>query len=553
MPDLIFKKNTSSFLNNVYKNSINPSTQAVNYFPLHGSVTMLDRKYIFDTIQLAVTGTDANIGFTVLKNQMLEKPLFFLGYSFRDLLAWRAIQNLKDINSKVNMWVMLTPNEIKKTTFFTQLGFKTIIGNTADFLEFITTLPENGVSSNPSVKNNNILPQYSYNKVSDSTPTRRIEDFFEGFEPTWNQIISKDIKALAALSEIENKIYEGSHLIVTGMIFSGKTTLAMQLFNLLHSKNKIVYFLRNAPSIEEAQFIINAIKNNHLPEQPIIIIDDFCGSFEGVDQLFKAKMGKIVGFDRFYNYDSLNHKVQSYNVKYIEITELRGTDPSIIWDSIPQSIRNSKLKSEVLKNSNTLLEIIDRSLKTDEQIENRVKKMLHFLEKDVELLELLLLAAYFQIAKSYLSMNVLIAYFDTTNYHHIYDLIEKMKDQILEAYKEPIFFEAEQDYYKLRSTLYAYKILNQTNKEILKSVISKVADRVPNSYIYRYDIFKKYAYDSDLTKKIFLNVNEGLSFYEKVYQKDNNIYTYQHAAIYASSKGDYKSAFEYINRALMKK
>lgn len=548
LPQRIFEGSGDKFLNNVYLNSINKHSNVVNFFPVHGHIDTPDKEYIFDTIQLADTGNDSNIGFTVLMNQLLENPIIFMGYSFNDLFAWRAIKKLSERNeNNTNIWVLLREEEEDKSIFFEQLGFKVILGNTSDLLELIGEIdfPDEKIAK----ANKKLLPEYSYQESIKTTPHRRVEDFYEGFEPTWNQIIQSSIKPLSTLSSVEDKVYMGKNIVITGMIFSGKTTIAMQLMYRLHQKNMEVYFLKNSPTEEEAKYIINSVKGHQLDYKPIIIIDDFCSTVSGIELLLQSNVVQIIGLDRFYNYDSLQHRFMKYKVEYTEITELSDVDASMIWDNIPVSIKNNRPKSRVLEKSSTVLELIDNSLKKDEQVKSRVKKMLDSLKSNPDLLELLVLAAYFQRSKSYLSMDVLIAYFENTNYKELFSLIKKLRDQIFSV-SEEMLFKNDQDYYVLRSTIYAFKILDQIDSQSLKNVILKVAKNVPNNYIYRYDIFRKYAYDSELIKRAFYQVKEGLHFYEIVYKKEPNIYTYQHAAIYASMKGDFDSAFKYIDRAM---
>ncbi|GLC89691.1 SIR2 family protein [Lysinibacillus piscis] len=543
---VVVSENSKQYLNDIYINSINKSPQAINYFPVHGSVENAQSEYIFDTIQLADTGNDSNIGFTVLTSQLLEVPTIFIGYSFKDLFAWRSLKKILGKNENgTNMWVLIRREELSSAPFYEKLGFKILIGDTKDFLEYL----EDVEVESSRTKLVNILPEYSFEKLVNTTSVRKVEDFFEGFEPTWNQITQSDIKMLSFLYEIENLCYKNKHIVVTGMIFSGKTTVGMQLLYRFINSNKPAYFLRKPPTLAEAKWIIKSVNEVELDSKPILIIDDFCSSFEGVELLMQSKKVQIIAFDRFYNYDSLHSRFEKYNIEYFEITEISNADLSLVWDSIPFSIKNRRKKFQVLEQSKTIFEVVDGSLKHDEQVVTRVRKMLQSLKSNKKLLELLVLAAYFQRAKSYLSMDVLIAYFNTGDYSEIYSLIQALKDQIIGVSNEEILHQ-DQDYYVLRSTIYAYKIIGEVDKETLSEVIMKVATNVPNSYIYRYDIFRKYAYDSELIKKGFWKLEDGIKLYNIVYDKQPNMYLYQHAAIYARDKNDFESAFKYINKAM---
>ncbi len=55
----------------------------------------------------------------------------------------------------------------------------------------------------------------------------------------------------------------------------------------------------------------------------------------------------------------------------------------------------------------------------------------------------------------------------------------------------------------MRSKLFAEKSFSVIDASIISNVMNKFLDKVGNHIIYRYDIFKRRAYDADLTKKAF--------------------------------------------------
>lgn len=65
-------------------------------------------------------------------------------------------------------------------------------------------------------------------------------------------------------------------------------------------------------------------------------------------------------------------------------------------------------------------------------------------------------------------------------------------------------FNSSQDYKAMRSKLFAEKSFGILDSKIIALVMNKFLDKIGIHIIYRYDIFKRRAYDADLTKKHFL-------------------------------------------------
>lgn len=83
------------------------------------------------------------------------------------------------------------------------------------------------------------------------------------------------------------------------------------------------------------------------------------------------------------------------------------------------------------------------------------------------------------------------------SYQNIYKLVTTLQDQIIE---DVIITNEDQDYFTLRSSIYASKIMDLADKDRLKSD-TKVAYNVPNEYIENYYMFKRSAYDSEMILK----------------------------------------------------
>ncbi|WP_291091010.1 tetratricopeptide repeat protein, partial [Empedobacter sp. UBA7494] len=118
-------------------------------------------------------------------------------------------------------------------------------------------------------------------------------------------------------------------------------------------------------------------------------------------------------------------------------------------------------------------------------------------------------------------------------------------------YSGDLNLEEDQDYYYPRSYFIAETIIDVVSSEVLKSVMNKTLNNVPNTRIPHYNVFRKYAYDKILVAKAFPNWKEGMEFYEKVYDMDfNNPYVLQQGALYLAYKKKYTTAFEWIDKAI---
>jgi len=563
--DLPYKINFSQkYLNNVYVNSFQLDNSAVNYLPLHGSIFSKDqRKYIFSSIDL--THNTKNEDFNILKNKILEKHIFFLGYSFEDLLAWNAIndlnQNISTVQHK-NKWVLLTDFDQEIETFFSTLGFKTIYGYINDFLTFIkNTFDEKNLIHNTNELDIS-LEKFSITNKIKLSPTKPINEFFLGFPASINNIINGSIPKLSSFQKILDLSYENKHIITTGLFFSGKTTVAMQLAHYLHStnKNKHVLFFEDPPTEEHVELLIKTLINSN--KNYIIIVDNFCNRYNAIEKLLNQNPNQIqiLAFDRFYIFDSIRYKFNKPNIEEIELVDLEDSDVNLIWNNIPENLKVTEKPSKKF----TVFEMILSSINQHEQLSKKVKDLLISIQKqNKDLLLLLLMSAYFERCRTPISMDVLIMFFSPKyDYKGIYQLIKSLKDLLVEKnISQYIDLDRQQDYFSIRSPIFGETVIKNVNKTEFQLFLSDFTKRVGTIFIPNYDIFKKYAYDSHLIKTIFdktqqndtlstENYNKGIEFYNEVLKYDEkNLFTFQHMAIFSSYHHQFENAFIFIEKA----
>jgi hypothetical protein len=173
-------------------------------------------------------------------------------------------------------------------------------------------------------------------------------------------------------------------------------------------------------------------------------------------------------------------------------------------------------------------------------------------EKDKFLAEFLVLSSYIHYTRIPLSFEMALSYFNDRI--ESYEVILEMKDDLgdlLKDYSGELVLDNDQDYYYPRSVYTAETILDLTNPDLLKEVISDVLYKIPSAQICHYNIFRKRAYDKNIISKAFHDWKEGKDFYEEVFESDfRNPYVLQQGALYLAQKRRYTEAFHWIDKAI---
>jgi tetratricopeptide (TPR) repeat protein len=139
-----------------------------------------------------------------------------------------------------------------------------------------------------------------------------------------------------------------------------------------------------------------------------------------------------------------------------------------------------------------------------------------------------------------------------TDFKEIYLLLRRL-EQLISDNTGTTFINYEledQDYYVPRSTIVGEAVLSRAEPAALKSVIKRFYENVSPYRIPEYDSFKRSAFDNDLMVRAFVDVDEGLAFYEEQFPVERLPYILQQAALYASKKRHFQEAFDLIDRAL---
>jgi tetratricopeptide (TPR) repeat protein len=551
LTERIFENSNRYYLNN---NSIHgPSfsdLDAVEFFPLHGSILNDDRPLIFSSLSIASTFSSSPKLWNDLIRAIEKKPVLFWGYSLSDSGILQTLNSihLQGLDRK-DKWVVLYKEMPDEELYFKSLGFNIIIATNKELFDFFSknlSNPEEELAQK-------LIPtkQLFHTEFVPSSgvglPVREITEFFLGGVPTWSDIYSRNVYITSHFSKIQNLIFSEKNTIIVGTPASGKTTLLMQLSAFTEfNGHKIVL---NYPTVEKAKNVINKLNGSNA----LIFVDNFTDDIQGFTYFNKFSNVKLVGFDREHNFEVVSHFVNRKDYNIYSVTTLSDIDIQELFNKIPDSIKNRTLKTKKAHTDEqaSLFEFVSLNLK-HAGIKERYKNVIVELEKEDELLtDFLLLSSYVHYCKTPLSFDMAYSYFAEYigSYKEIYDLKAQLGRLIIQ-YIGDLVDKDEQDYFVPRSVLVAETIIENVQSKYLRRMLYRFVDNLPAYKISNYHIFKKKGHDKSLIAKAFPDWEEGKYYYEKLMQDDShNPYLLQQGALYLSYKSRYIEAFYWIDKA----
>lgn len=555
IPKIVSSDNSKRFINDLLVNGENADANRINYLPLHGCVENPENEYVFDVQSLATTfGNNSRI-WSYLSNACEKNPTIFLGYSYSDNSVIQALSSYRTFeNAQKEKWILLYNPTDDQIEFYEALDFTIIKGEIKEFLELLPNILDNEELSGKKneeeeirdIFKNNLVPLDNRNQVS-----RPIIDFFRGQVPIWSDILSNKIYRVSYYKQIQDSIYnQNRQTIVIGAPVSGKTTLAMLLaYNVQFEGVKLMY---SGLTLSKVDFILKILGNL----KALIFVENFTDNIEAFLKLSQAKNITVVGVDRSQFYSMVSHMLTPQMFDIINVTELSDNDIQGVFNSVPVEIKASsmktKRKSKDIYAADSIYEFVIRNIKGQNIVE-RYKKIIHDLEHDdSDLMEFLLLCAYMHKCRVPLSIEVAYSYFsDIYNYQYVLEMKDELEDMLSEFEGSNDLLDSSIEYYYPRTYFIAEAILKYSSPLLLKKIMSKVIDNVPKYLIYNFKTFRKFAFDSLLTAKAFVDWKDGMDFYKSAYLYDNeNPYVLQQGALFLSKKKQYQEAFKWIDKAI---
>lgn len=512
----------------------------IEYVPLHGDIRDKNSELYFGKFELSNVGNKNAALFAIMHGRLLTCPTLFWGYGFHDGSVSEVISQILD-QGKQDIWIQCLP-ESDNISFFRDLGCNVIVATTEELLTEINTELTHLVGAGKDIENK-IWKKYevpSGNQV-ESLP---LTDYYQLGKTHWYYIITDQAYATHWVNLVIDSSLENKNVLILGIPLGGKTTLLMQI---ARKYNKQVYYITDL-NREKAKLLCNNVGKH---EEKVVLIDNCAEDLTAYQMLASNKNIKTIAACDDFMFDSSKHILEDIEYKKIIMEDIEIGEAQRIYSNIPENIRNDSFKyKEKETDKYSIFELVTTNVKNIIS-EDKVKNFLDKVERDADVFELVLLTAYLVYNDSVLSTDIIYKYFDIQGYEDVQEKMRKTQSMLAEidVTLEPDL--DDQDYYSLRSDLFAqitHEVAKAHYKKEYAKVIKKFIERVSPDYIYKNYAFKRRAYDSELFYELFGKYGDAV--YEEVYFNDSSAYTLQQWALYKARNGRFVEAFADIDKAI---
>lgn len=529
----------------------------VNLYKLHGSVTYpMGSDMSFTDKELTDLFVREPGLFNTISLKLSSAPTLFWGTSFGDNDSLELICH-SEIYSKsaTPKWIVVYPLDNVEDTIedLEDLGFNIVVADTKELMEYLCSL---SFAASTKVKKyvyreyrENFPANFICNELEHSSVRRPVMDFFSGAEPVISDILSSNVKRTSYFNQILQTIFSKRVTLITGIPGCGKSTLLMQLAFGKEIDGRKFWF--NSIIKQEAEKLVKLVKDD---KNVTVFLDNLYSNVDAFEVLKGSSNIKLVLAERALNYEYVKRFLSISSDAIVDVSNLAASDIQNICLSMNKSSSDAIALME--KNENiSLLEIVffaSTNAQIKERISGYIKDLAEFKDEKlkIDLLELYTLVNYTSSCGIPATMDMLYFYFGDLieNYEDIIYALKKMNKIIVETTDEELKIDESQDYLIMRSKLFAEKSIFLIPPEIFAHVLEKFLDKVSPHAIYRYDIFKRKAYDADFTRRAF-SKTRGIQFYEKLLLQNSNPYVRHQYSIFLQRKGDINLAWEQIDRA----
>ena len=512
----------------------------VNLYKLHGSVTYpMGSDMSFTDKELTDLFVREPGLFNTVSLKLSSAPTLFWGTSFGDNDSLELICH-SEIYSKsaTPKWIVVYPLDNVEDTIedLEDLGFNIVVADTKELMEYLCSL---SFAASTKVKKyvyreyrENFPANFICNELEHSSVRRPVMDFFSGAEPVISDILSSNVKRTSYFNQILQTIFSKRVTLITGIPGCGKSTLLMQLAFGKEIDGRKFWF--NSIIKQEAEKLVKLVKDD---KNVTVFLDNLYSNVDAFEVLKGSSNIKLVLAERALNYEYVKRFLSISSDAIVDVSNLAASDIQNICLSMNKSSSDAIALME--KNENiSLLEIVffaSTNAQIKERISGYIKDLAEFKDEKlkIDLLELYTLVNYTSSCGIPATMDMLYFYFGDLieNYEDIIYALKKMNKIIVETTDEELKIDESQDYLIMRSKLFAEKSIFLIPPEIFAHVLEKFLDKVSPHAIYRYDIFKRKAYDADFTRRAF-SKTRGIQFYEKLLLQNSNPYVRHQYSIF---------------------
>jgi hypothetical protein len=553
--DLIFKIFGES--QKYYVNDISlrgPSivgSSAIDYIALHGSVIHPPSEgFDFSPVEIASSfERDKDKWFGYI-GRVQQTPTLYWGYSIADAGVLQALaKETVSGRERAPAWVTLRAEDDEDIEYYSALGFQIIIAETNDLLRYIGQIKVEKAAVSPRRLIDKRFSEYLIPAV-DKVPVRTLAEFYLGAEPTWYDIFLGGLHKTKHFSVAQNSIAGGNNCLLIGAAVTGKSTLLRLLANSISDLGQPL-FIEELTS-EKAKLLRKAIDAEGV--KVVAIVDNAADAWEAIAILGASDNVQIVAAERDYIFDSVAHRFPRGKFEIFDVSGLSRLDVQAILDKIPSGVQrqfSKKFRDPLRADVDpTFFEVLDSSiaghLLADRFIEALKELKLEAPEKH----DLLLLSCYLYSCRVPTSVDVASSFLSNVvgDPGEVYKLLVSMSS-LLSPY-EGSFAETEQAFFVPRSRSVAEAVMKRVGSIDLRRLLIQFHSEVSPTKIPRYDIFRRMAYDANLTSRAFPKWEDGLDFYEKCFDRDDSHSFKQQGAIYLSRKKQYSLAFKWVDDAM---
>lgn len=524
----------------------------VPFYKLHGSITYpFNENMSFTPEELNSLFITNNPLFQAVSYKLSSCPTLFWGTSLEDGNISQVINQSKlALGRDLPKWIVIYPGEDDYEYLLEEyhdLGFNVIVADTKELLIHLSEMPfVLRTDDNKYIyrKYREMFPNnFVCNELQKSSMARPINEFFQGAEPQISDVLSSNIVKTAYYPTLQNTIMSNNTTLITGIPGCGKSTLLLQLAFSNDLFGRKFWFPNILPG--EAERLCTLLKGD---TQAIVFVDNLYSNLEAYKILKKHNV-KLVVAERGINYEYIKTFLNISTKAIVDVSNLNENDVQKICSAMSKP---SKTAIELLKNKSnvSLLEIVFiayHSVTAIERIKEYIATIKDFKDENlkIDLLELYALINYVSYCGVPTTLDMLIFYFysEDIKYTDIYYALDKLNGIIVNDSSSD-----SEDRIVMRSKLFAEMSIRHLPDYIMGKVLVTFFENVSDSIIYRYDIFKKKAYDADITTSAF-SKEEGVSFYNNLIAMNKSPYIKHQFALFLQRKKDIDEAWRVIDQA----